>query len=99
MSSPREAIPGSEAYSFCESVTASGRSRWHLRKLDEGGRAFGGGIGTPSLCGFVQPRKGGGFGGWDVNAVIAPCAEEYTCATCWEKFHAELRPPAAKADG
>lgn len=69
---------------------ASGNSPWHIRKVDEGGRAFGGGISTSSLCGHVKSRKDGGWGGWDVNASITPKGEEYACRKCWELFQAAL---------
>jgi hypothetical protein len=38
-------------YSFCESVWAGSRSRWHIRKLSEKGRMLGGGADTKALCG------------------------------------------------
>lgn len=62
-------IPGSESYSFCESVIATSISPWCIRKLDETGRHLGGGITTPSLCGRVRPisREPRGLGGWDLG--------------------------------
>lgn len=38
-------------YSYCETVTASSHSDWHLRPLTEKGQKFGGGADTKSLCG------------------------------------------------
>lgn len=35
-------------YSYCEAVTASGISPWHIWPLTDIGRKFGGGIDTPS---------------------------------------------------
>ena len=94
-----KAIPGSELYSFCESVTASSRSPWHIRKLDETGRHTGGGITTPSLCGLVKPRGAahGALGGWDLDEKVVITAHHggHCCTKCWEKFNAEIE--AAKA--
>lgn len=72
-------------YSFCESVHASGRSKWHIRRLTEKGRKLSGGIDTKSLCGGVSA-------GWDlsipiedlarlvrVNGVCLQCLNEYRC--------------------
>lgn len=72
-------------YSFCESVHASGRSRWHIRRLTEKGKKLGGGIDTKSLCGVVTV-------GWDLGVdfenvdtfasrgVVCPaCLSEYRC--------------------
>lgn len=56
--------------SFCESVTASSRSPWHLRELTDVGQKFGGGIDTASFCEIVRPSKDGGLGGWDVDVAI-----------------------------
>jgi hypothetical protein len=38
-------------YSYCEPVTATGTSPWHIRRLTEAGRKLGGGADTPALCG------------------------------------------------
>jgi hypothetical protein len=65
-------------YAFCESVSAGGASRWHVRKLDAAGLKLGGGITTPSLCGRVRPMgqpypgepKRKGVGGWDLRVEI-----------------------------
>lgn len=52
-------------YSFCESVTATSMSPWHIRRLTKVGRKLGGGIDTPSLCGRVRKEKG-----WDLETPI-----------------------------
>jgi len=67
--------------SFCESVTASGRSPWHLRWLDKAGPKFGGGVTTPSLCGHV--RKGMG---WDLEVAITAQALADACSGCVERL-------------
>ena len=56
-------IPGTEGYSFCESVTAA-VSHWHIRKLDSTGKHTSGGLTTASLCNHVKPLSEGGLGGW-----------------------------------
>lgn len=53
-----------KTFSFCESVHATGASKWHLRLLTDAGQKFGGGIDTPSLCGRVQV-------GWDINVPLS----------------------------
>jgi len=53
-------------YSFCESVHASSRSPWHIRRLTNVGKRCGGGIDTPSLCGRVKPPPDSN--GWDIGA-------------------------------
>lgn len=63
--------------SFCESVTASGRSPWHLRWLDVAGPKFGGGVTTPSLCGHVRARYG-----WDLEVAITPINIQIACGRC-----------------
>jgi hypothetical protein len=55
--------------SFCESVTASGRSPWHLRELTDVGKKLGGGIDTASFCEIVRPTKAG-LGGWDIDVPV-----------------------------
>lgn len=39
-------------YSFCETVTATSISPWHIRKLTEKGKKLGGGADTLALCGI-----------------------------------------------
>ena len=68
-------------YSFCESVHASGSSRWHIRPLTDAGRKLGGGIDTPSLCGHVRAGWG-----WDLNVEITEHHLGYACPTCVERY-------------
>lgn len=75
---PGENLP----FTFCESVWASGFSRWHIRKTTEKGPKLGGGIDTPSLCGHVPVGKG-----WDLEVQIT----EYqlnakVCPACVQKY-------------
>lgn len=46
---------------FCESITATSSSPWHVRETLE--QKFGGGINTNSLCGRVRASRGG----WDLD--------------------------------
>lgn len=53
-------------FAFCESVFASGRSRWHIRRIDANvGLKPTGGIDGPCLCGHVRR-------GWDL--LVRPTA-------------------------
>jgi hypothetical protein len=62
--------------SFCESVAATGRGKWHLRYLTDAGPKYGGGIDTPSLCGHVKD-------GWDLEVEITQFHLEHnTCEEC-----------------
>jgi len=54
-----------ERYSFCEPVWVASAAPWCVRPLTEQGRKLGGGVDTASLCGRVDPAKGGG---WDISA-------------------------------
>jgi hypothetical protein len=66
-------------YAFCEKSSASGLSRWHIRKLDEAGLKLGGGITTKSLCERVER-------GWDLKVRIRPEMldenQEIACRGC-----------------
>lgn len=67
-------------FSFCESVTASSISPWHLRKLTKVGRKLGGGIDTPSLCERVKQ-------GWDLEVEITEFhLEKNTCRDCLRAY-------------
>ncbi len=83
-------VPGSEAYSFCESTTAVS-NYWHIRRLDDTGKHTGGGITTSSLCGLVKPlTMNSGVGGWDVSVDITPHHGEHNCPECWGLLLEEL---------
>ena len=67
-------------FSFCESVLAGSKSKWHIRKLTESGKKFGGGIDTPSLCGSVTK-------GWDLEISITEFnLKTNTCSECLKKY-------------
>lgn len=73
---------------FCEPVTATTRSREHLRVVGPEGFQYGGGIPSPALCG-ADVR-----GGWDLNAPVHPArflpnAETNpTCRSCIDAYWA-----------
>lgn len=68
-------------FSFCESVFASGRGRWHIRELTNAGQKLGGGIDTGSLCGHVKARWG-----WDIDVEIFPFLLAECCPICREAY-------------
>ena len=76
-SKPAESTP---RYSFCESVTATSHSPWHIRKLDPAGKKLGGGITSPSLCSFVER-------GWDLEVDINDFhLANKTCKRCVAEY-------------
>lgn len=78
---PAPALP---AYSFCESVTASGRAIWHVRPLTPTGQHFSGGIDTDSLCGAVKHA----LGGWDIDVPVplSLVFDQGVCPVCHSAF-------------
>lgn len=87
-------------YSYCESVTATGTSPWHIRRLTEIGRKLGGGADTPALCGREVSWDLGG------NEVTAESVERISqwppvvCVSCvavWRE-HATAASPATPAE-
>ncbi len=74
-------------FSFCESNTASGHGKWHIRKLTAVGHKPGGGIDTASLCKRVIVRRG-----WDVLAPMSAFhLRENTCPECRELYQLQSR--------
>ena len=68
-------------YAFCESVTASGTSPWHIRELSEQGLKLGGGIDRSSFCGCVKPPHG-----WDLRAEITDKHLGHACKECASEY-------------
>lgn len=69
-------------FTFCESVAAGSRSRWHIREIPAGeAPKFGGGITTPSLCRRVER-------GWDLEVVITEHHLGHACAECVDEYRA-----------
>jgi len=67
-----------DQYSFCETVTATGTSPWHIRKLTEKGKKLSGGADSPSLCGKVVA--------WDLTANIDNHHLGHCCQKCAAKY-------------
>lgn len=64
-----------EQFAFCETVTASSQSKWHIRKLGEAGLKLGGGVDTKALCGREVA--------WDLNVELTEHHLEHnTCKRC-----------------
>lgn len=72
-------------FAFCEAVTASSESPWHIRPLTSAGKKCGGGADTPALCG----RKVS----WDLQGDVKPTFvgykemnPSYVCRACAEVY-------------
>ena len=80
-------------FSFCESVLAGPKSKWHIRKLTESGKKLGGGIDTESLCGYVTT-------GWDLEVEIREFhLKTNTCTECLKKYRELLEEAGDKEVG
>jgi hypothetical protein len=80
-----------DQYSFCEPVWVATAAPWCVRRLTDKGRKVSGGVDTPSLCGRVDPTKGGG---WDLSAACQVSLEHsHMCARCRTKLEALLKRP------
>jgi len=67
-------------FAFCESVTATSTSPWHIRKLTDQGLKTGGGADTKALCGREVS--------WDVNCEICPVLliQPDVCGKCVTEY-------------
>ena len=66
-------------FSFCETVTAGSKSKWHIRQLTKVGQKFGGGVDTPSLCGRIVA--------WDLEVgLTSHHLQNNTCLQCAKKY-------------
>jgi hypothetical protein len=66
-------------YSFCEFVSATPFSKWHIRLLTEKGQKFGGGADTLALCGRAVS--------WDLNVTITEHhLVHQSCSTCRDVY-------------
>jgi hypothetical protein len=72
-------------YSFCETVTASGSTPWHIRPLSATGRKLSGGADTDALCG----RKVA----WDVGVPLTVFHLSRCCWKCRRIFDERRTPP------
>lgn len=91
--SPREWQEGEiPVYAFCESVFATGKSPWHIRKVGLAGLKLGGGIDTPSLCLRVKPfGVESGTNGWDLSVRITDDHLEHACKGCVGVYRTETK--------
>jgi hypothetical protein len=71
------------AFAFCESVTASNRSPWHIRPLEKDqALKKSGGIDTDSLCDTVKAPYG-----WDLRPMADDwLKEEFVCKACRARY-------------
>jgi hypothetical protein len=67
-----------EQYAYCETVTATAISKWHIRKLTEVGKKLSGGADTPALCG----RKVC----WDRALDIIDSDKDFVCEKCFKEY-------------
>lgn len=65
-------------HSFCESVAAGSKGRWHIRRLTFRGAKPGGGADTSSLCGVKVA--------WDVPAQITHHQLQSCCPQCAKAY-------------
>jgi len=73
-----------DKYSFCENVHADPLSRWHIRKLSDKGRKFGGGADTLSLCEKQVD--------WDLSVKLTKFhLANNACLRCLVKFDEEMK--------
>jgi len=81
-------------YAFCEPVTASSHSRWHIRKVGPEGLKLGGGASAP-LC---FPERGWDWiNGWDLEVAITEQHLGCACQMCRKLY--EEQKNASEGDG
>ena len=68
-------------FSFCEPVWATGRSRWHIRKVGPEGLKLGGGANAP-LCWNPDEWQNG----WDLDVEITEHHLGHSCPRCVELY-------------
>lgn len=82
-------------FALCEPVSATTRSREHIRRVGPEGFKYGGGIPNEAICGANVRR------GWDLRAPVHPSrflpnAEvNPTCEKCIEAWFGLNSPPAS----
>lgn len=66
-------------FAFCESIAATGRSKWHIRPLSQKWKMLGGGADTLSLCGREMA--------WDLNVpLITEMHVKSICPKCYAEY-------------
>jgi len=78
-------LPKLQTHSFCESITATSRSAWHIRPLTEQGLKLGGGADSLALCGREVC--------WDLEVDITNHHLTHCCQVCAKKFLALKNQP------
>jgi hypothetical protein len=81
-----KALTTQVTYAFCETITATGATPWHIRKLSDKGIKIGGGADTPALCGRVVS--------WDIGVKMTPGQIQNTCHKCvaiWDRENGNER--------
>lgn len=78
---PSDLKPKPGVLSFCETVTATGATPWHLRRLSEKGCKYTGGADTPALCGRTVC--------WDVEVDVTAEHLKHACRKCVEVLNAK----------
>jgi hypothetical protein len=68
-------------FAFCETITASSISPWHIRRLTSRGKKLGGGADTPALCG----RKVA----WDLELEVSMHHLTQCCPKCSQLYREE----------
>lgn len=89
-------------HAFCEPVTATPTSYWHIRDVGEEGLKLGGGVPVAPLCGRDLRH------GWDLKSEVTPEAvttgaqprpgdgRVFVCPTCAAVYLAEQPHPPAQ---
>lgn len=71
-------LPAVPKFAFCETVTAGGSSRWHIRELTTRGKMLSGGADTPALCGREVS--------WDLRMDVNERQLEIACIVCARNY-------------
>lgn len=69
-------------FSFCETISATGTSPWHIRQLTDKGLKLGGGADSKSLCGREVA--------WDLEVEITRHHLIYnSCRRCFQRYQGD----------
>lgn len=90
-----DAAPVVPEFAFCEPVSATDISPWHIRRVGPEGLKLGGGIPTPPLCGRESVIRG-----WDLKGEVTPATvladstpregdgRVFLCRACTDAYNA-----------
>jgi hypothetical protein len=84
----RSVTPGPPQYAFCEEAPGG---LWHIRRLTDVGRKFGGGTDTAALCGRRVS--------WDLSVEIETRYFKHSCPHCALMFAADGNETALESGG